>query len=214
MILSVREASRIQPPSRLVTRLAWFDAVTGGGLPAGAAAMLFGAPGAGKSTLLAQVAGSVPGSLYVSLEEPLSAVAARFQRLGLEARLSDDVADAVRADTVLILDSIQMTEQSVTTLHDVIWRARERGVAVVAVCHATKAGDHAGPRTLEHLVDMTLRLDRQPRALVCLKNRFGPAPQWLPLEMTERGLRYEDRADDSKRDRVGGDSRRGRRWHG
>jgi DNA repair protein RadA/Sms len=153
--------------------LRWFDALLGGGLVRGSCSLLYGAPGAGKSTLLAQVAGSVPGSLYVSLDE-----------------LVTDAAN------LLIVDSLQLTSDgAVETAKRVVDAARATGMAVIMVCHATKAGDHAGPRLLEHLGDVTLRLDRQPRALVALKNRYGAAPVWLPLLMTEEGLKYDASGD-------------------
>jgi DNA repair protein RadA/Sms len=195
-VLTVANAASIQPLSRLVTGLRWFDALLGGGLVRGSCSLLYGAPGAGKSTLLAQVAGSVPGSLYVSLEEPLEAVAARFIRLGLrrETRLSDELV--FDAANLLIVDSLQLTSDgAVETAKRVVDAARATGMAVIMVCHATKAGDHAGPRLLEHLGDVTLRLDRQPRALVALKNRYGAAPVWLPLLMTEEGLKYDASGD-------------------
>jgi DNA repair protein RadA/Sms len=209
-VLTVGQAVSLQPRARLVTGLAWFDLVLGGGLIRGSCTLLYGAPGAGKSTLLAQVAGSVPGALYVALEEPLSAVAARFIRLGLgrDTRLSDEVVSDPA--TLLVLDSLQLTaEGAVETAKRVVDAARAQDMAVVMVCHATKAGEHAGPRLIEHLGDATLRLDRDPRALVCLKNRFGAAPVWVPLIMTERGLRYD--ASDDSRAAAGADDRRSRR---
>lgn len=191
-MMSVAQAAATRPLSRLDTRVGWWDSITGGGTVLGSVTMLHGAPGAGKSTALAQVAGGVPGSLYVSLEEPLSAVAERCRRLGVSTMLSDDLADLGHARGLAIVDSIQMTGDALDTVHAVVEHARSSGTAVVLVCHETKAGQHVGRRTIEHLVDVSLMLTRQPRAVVCEKNRHGPAGVYFPLRMTERGLGYGD----------------------
>ncbi len=67
--------------------------------------------------------------------------------------------------------------------------ARLADTAIVLVCHETKAGGFAGPRTIEHLVDVALRMTREPeRSLVVVKNRFGRAGRQIPLLMTSHGL--------------------------
>jgi DNA repair protein RadA/Sms len=183
------------------------DAVTSGGLPLGGTTLVGGAPGAGKSTLLLEAACKVPWeSFYFSGEESEGAVAQRAERLGVRSLgavavaatdNADEIADAIltRAPALAIVDSIQTittkTAQgaaghatqlcAVTNL--LTKAARMSGTALVIVCHETKAGGFAGPRAVEHLVDVVLRVERTPRRILAVKNRFGPAPVAVPLTM-------------------------------
>lgn len=202
MILSIEQAAAT-PIRRIVTDLPWLDSITGGGLVRGSATLVHGEPGAGKSTMLAQLCGSVAGAVYASLEEDLKLVAARFRRLGLAqcgVRLAaePDVESLLRlverlAPPVLIVDSLQLTSSgAVEATRLAVEYARRTGAAVVLVCHETKGGQYAGPRTIEHYVDCTLRVLRAPGSgIVCEKNRYGAAGVWLPLHMTEQGLVFE-----------------------
>ncbi len=187
------------------------DAVTSGGLPLGGATLVGGAPGAGKSTLLIEAACRVPWeSFYFSGEESAGAVAQRAERLGVRglgavAVASTEDADAIaeairtRAPALCVVDSIQTVTTatshgamgSPTQLRAVVdllvKAARESQTALVLVCHETKAGGFAGPRAVEHLVDVVLRLERSPRQIVAVKNRFGPAPVIIHLTMNDVG---------------------------
>lgn len=194
-LLTVEAAARRRPARRLRTGLDWIDYMLGGGFARGSVVMVHGEPGAGKSTLLAQAAGHVRSAAYVSGEEDVSQVAARFLRLGLEADLlgETDMAaalDAVQGAPLVIIDSIQvMRPGGVIATQLAVDYARARNVAIALVCHQNKEGGHSGARTIEHLIDVTIRLARNPRSITTEKNRYGPAGISLFLEMTEKGLR-------------------------
>jgi DNA repair protein RadA/Sms len=194
------------------------DRVLGGGLVPGAVVLLAGEPGVGKSTLLLQVAASVAraGSraLYVTGEESVEQVRARAERVGA---VSDGVflaaeveVSAVVAHTeqvgpdVLVVDSIQtMSSPSVDGVVSGVSQVREataalirlakqRRMACVLVGHVTKDGGIAGPRTLEHLVDVVLSFegDRHARLRMvrAVKNRFGPTDEVGCFDLGEDGL--------------------------
>jgi len=196
-MLKVREAVSRKRLNRQATGVPWLDVMLGGGFVGGSVVLLHGEPGAGKSTALAQAAAGVPGSLYVCLEEDVSAVADRVIRLGLrddmdllaEADIEAALREAVNSPLV-ILDSLQLVEgKALDAVKVAVAHARRWGTTVVLVCHETKGGIHAGARAIEHLVDVTVKIGRgPPRYIATEKNRFGVAGVWLPLEMTERGF--------------------------
>lgn len=198
--------------------IAEFDRVLGGGVVAGAAILLSGEPGVGKSTLLLEVASRAAqaGSrvLYVSAEESVSQVRMRAQRTGalhdeLFLASETDLAtiigqiDAIEPKLVIV-DSVQTVSNSATEgmaggpsqVRDVastlIRVAKDRGLPVVLVGHVTKDGSIAGPRLLEHLVDVVCQFegDRQTalRFVRALKNRFGPTDEVGCFEMTGDGI--------------------------
>ena len=195
-----------------------FDRVLGGGVVPGAAILLSGEPGVGKSTLLLEVAARVAQRgervLYVSAEESASQVRLRAERTGA---LSDELylasetdlatilgqVDAVKP-ALLIVDSVQTVSSAMSdgapgqpaqvrevagTLTRV---AKERNLPVLLVGHVTKDGSIAGPRLLEHLVDVVCSFegDRQTalRFVRALKNRFGPTDEVGCFEMTGDGI--------------------------
>jgi DNA repair protein RadA/Sms len=207
-------------PARAVpTGVGELDRVLGGGLVPGAVVLLAGEPGVGKSTLLLDVAqqwaaGAGTPSLVVSGEESVSQVRLRAERLGaLHDRLflasENDLGavlghlDAVRPG-LLVLDSVQTISMAgtegvsggVTQVRAVtaalVGVAKERGVATVLVGHVTKDGQVAGPRVLEHLVDVVLHFEGDKHSSLRLvrgvKNRFGPADEVGCFEMHERGI--------------------------
>ncbi len=194
------------------------DKFLGGGLAAGGAVLLGGAPGIGKSTLLLQLAGAVASQglecVYLSGEESLPQLKVRAERLGvLHDRLlainSNNAADGVRLMTegglsLLIVDSVQTLHSphaeglpgSVSQVRavatELIEEAKRAGVALILVGHVTKEGQIAGPKLLEHMVDTVLYLegDRQQafRLLRVLKNRFGPCLDVLVFSMGGKGM--------------------------
>jgi DNA repair protein RadA/Sms len=201
------------------TNVAEFDRVLGGGLIPGAVVLLAGEPGVGKSTLLLDVAqqwaaGQDSPALVVTGEESVSQVRLRADRINaLHERLflaaETDLAavlghvDALRPG-LLVLDSVQTISApgadgvagGVTQVRAVtsalVAVAKERGVATVLVGHVTKEGQVAGPRVLEHLVDVVLQFegDRHSslRMVRGLKNRYGPADEVGCFEMHEGGI--------------------------
>ncbi len=196
-----------------------FDRVLAGGLVPGSVTLLFGEPGIGKSTLLLQALASWcrrgGTGLLVSAEESAPQVRARAARLGplpetLLISATNDVEDAERAivaaqPNLVVLDSVQAvadptiggaggTLVQVRACAERLTRlSRRLGTALVLVGHVTKAGDPAGPRTLEHLVDTVLEFegDRHHflRVLRAVKHRFGPTGEIGLFEMGDRGLR-------------------------
>ncbi|HLP23777.1 MAG TPA: DNA repair protein RadA [Microbacteriaceae bacterium] len=194
------------------------DRVLGGGIVPGAAILLSGEPGVGKSTLLlelaAQTARAGRRSLYVSAEESVAQVRLRASRtnalhdelyLAAETDLGRILGqiDAVNPD-LLIVDSVQTVSSSTIdgiagqpsqvreVAASLIRLAKERAIPVILVGHVTKDGTIAGPRLLEHLVDVVCQFegDRQSalRFVRSLKNRFGPTDEVGCFEMTGDGI--------------------------
>lgn len=215
--ITISEATASQV-ERLATGWSEVDRVLGGGLVTGSVVLLGGEPGVGKSTLLLQMAGGL-GSLGASVvvasaEESAHQVAMRAQRTGVTAQgvdlVSDDDVDAIvalaRGDepAVLIVDSIQTVGVSeipsapggVAQVREsaarLIRLAKTTGTVVVLVGHVTKEGGLAGPKILEHMVDVVLYLEGDPdrgfRVLRSNKNRFGATHVSGMFDMQGDGL--------------------------
>jgi DNA repair protein RadA/Sms len=199
------------------TGVAELDRVLGGGLVPGAVVLLAGEPGVGKSTLLLEVAhqwAARSRALIVSGEESVSQVRLRAGRTG---GLAPDLYLASETDlaavlghvetvqpTLLVVDSIQTVAHpdvdggagGVTQVREcaaaLIKVAKERGIATVLVGHVTKDGAIAGPRVLEHLVDVVLHFEGDRHASLRLvravKNRFGPADEVGCFELGDAGI--------------------------
>jgi len=203
---------------RLLTGLAEFDRVLGGGLVAGSVTLIGGEPGIGKSTLLLQSAAAMSSSvavLYATGEESVRQVGLRAQRLGVadaplkllaETSVEDVLAQAEGAHArVLIVDSIQTMATSVlesaagsvSQLREcaarLVGHAKRSGTAVVLIGHVTKEGVIAGPRVLEHMVDSVLYFESDSgsrfRVVRAVKNRFGAANEIGVFAMDEHGLK-------------------------
>ncbi|MDA8368744.1 MAG: DNA repair protein RadA [Nocardiopsaceae bacterium] len=199
------------------TGLDELDRVLGGGVVPGGVMLLAGEPGVGKSTLLLEVAALCADSgpvLYVTGEESTGQVRLRADRLGalspkLYLAAETSVASLVsHVDSVspglLIVDSVQTMSSpdvtgvpgGVTQVREVagalIRLAKERGIATVLVGHVTKDGSIAGPRLLEHLVDVVLQFEgdrhSQLRMLRAVKNRYGPTDEIGCFELTDSGI--------------------------
>lgn len=210
------------PSQRLARRstgIAEFDRALGGGLVPGSAILMGGDPGIGKSTLLLQTAARVAqagGSVvYISGEEAAGQVRMRAERLGLAGApvrfaAATSVRDilttlgAMEPPALLVIDSIQtmhsdQIEGAPGTVSQVrgcafelIRFVKERGTALVLVGHVTKDGTIAGPRVLEHMVDVVMAFEgersHQYRILRSLKNRFGPVDEIGVFAMAGQGL--------------------------
>ena len=210
-------------PTRQPTGLAEFDRALGGGLVPGSAILLGGDPGIGKSTLLLQAAAKIAregrGVVYVSGEEASGQVRMRAARLGLsDAPVKLASATGVRdilttlgtmdAPGLLVIDSIQTMHSDTIEgapgtvsqvrgcAFELIRYAKENGVALVLVGHVTKDGNIAGPRVLEHMVDVVMSFEgersHQYRILRALKNRFGAVDEIGVFAMAGEGLEEVD----------------------
>jgi DNA repair protein RadA/Sms len=198
------------------------DRVLGGGLVPASVVLLAGEPGIGKSTLLLRLLANLSSAgrscLLVSGEESRGQVAARARRLGVDGgavafapgRDLDALLAAARSRTpfLLAVDSIQAVRDpstsqvpggvaQVRTCTDaLVGLAKEEGVAVVMTGHVTKDGDVAGPRALEHAVDVVLMFGGDPRSGLRVlsggKNRFGAEGEAAWFEMSANGLREID----------------------
>lgn len=204
---------------RRTTGLAEFDRALGGGLVPGSAVLMGGDPGIGKSTLLLQCAARLAQGgaevVYISGEEAAGQIRLRAERLGLAgASIRLASATSVRdilttlgqmpAPALLVIDSIQtmhsdQIEGAPGTVSQVrgcafelIRYAKESGTALVLVGHVTKDGAIAGPRVLEHMVDVVMSFEgersHQYRILRSLKNRFGPVDEIGVFAMAGAGL--------------------------
>ncbi len=215
-------ASSDSPAARIRSEVGELDLVLGGGLVPGSLVLLGGVPGIGKSTLLLQLAGQLAAMgrrvLYVSGEESADQVRLRARRLGggttevlfLPSTDVDEVIDvAQRVDpAALCIDSIQtMSTNRLDSAPGTVSQVRESaailqayakraGAATLLVGHVTKGGALAGPRMLEHLVDVVLHFDGQRtldhRILRASKNRFGSADEIAAFRMTSKGLEPVD----------------------
>jgi DNA repair protein RadA/Sms len=193
------------------------DRVLGGGFVPGAVILLAGEPGVGKSTLLLEVAARSADQgpvLVVSGEESTTQVRLRAERTGalhdqLWLAAENDLAavlghiDNVKP-SLLILDSVQTISSTaveggaggVAQVREVAAAltrvAKERGLTTILVGHVTKEGSLAGPRTLEHLVDVVLQFEGERhsslRLVRAIKNRYGPADEVGCFEMSEDGI--------------------------
>ena len=215
----IKSAKGDKMSDRIHTGISDLDTVLGGGLVTGSVTLLAGQPGMGKSTLLLQVASQVAAGapvLYISGEESAHQVALRATRLGAHTSEKLDFASSTSANdsaatireggySLVIIDSIQTmsvdeitsapgTVSQITNSSNVIIRAaKAAGSAVILVGHVTKEGSIAGPKVLEHLVDVVLQFEGDRyggfKVVRAIKNRFGATSEAAIFEMYEQGLR-------------------------
>ena len=204
--------------ARLSTGIGDLDLVLGGGLMAGGVVLVAGQPGIGKSTLLMQVSAHVAAGapvLYVSGEESAAQVKSRALRLGASNSENLSLASSTSADDVaqtildgqfklVIVDSMQTmamaeiasapgTVSQITNSANVIIRAaKATDTAVLLVGHVTKDGAIAGPKVLEHLVDVVLNFEGDRyggfKLVRAIKNRYGSTSEVAIFDMTDKGL--------------------------
>lgn len=215
--MPIGQVSAVEAESR-PTGISELDRVLGGGVVPGAVILLAGEPGVGKSTLLLEVAAQSARrgqrTLYVSGEESAAQVRLRAGRtdalvdelyLAAETDLGSVIGqvDAVQP-TFLVVDSVQTMAHpevdgapgGVTQVREVtgalVRLAKERNIAIVLVGHVTKEGAIAGPRMLEHLVDVVLAFDGDRhsgfRMVRATKNRFGPSDEVGCFDMVDTGI--------------------------
>ncbi len=210
--ISASQTPRIQPPS------VEFNRVLGGGIVPGSLLLIAGEPGIGKSTLLLQTAAALAGEgrpvLYVSGEESDQQISLRATRLGVSGRglyvVADNNLDSIihhmdqlRPFLVIIdsiqavyLESSQSSPGTIGQVREATWRIMEwcksTKVPVCITGHVTKDGAIAGPRLLEHMVDVVLYLEGESyssyRLLRGVKNRFGSTNEVGIFEMGDSGL--------------------------
>ncbi|MCX8159507.1 MAG: DNA repair protein RadA [Candidatus Saccharicenans sp.] len=199
-----------------------FNNVLGGGLVLGSVVLIGGEPGIGKSTLLLQVSRDLASEegpvLYVSGEESLEQIKLRGDRLGLSREkvylLAETALERIlnAADRMkpraMIIDSVQTifssqltsspgTISQVREVTNRVFRlAKKNQIPVFLIGHITKEGSLAGPKSLEHMVDVVLLFegerDHHHRVLRVLKNRFGPVSELAIFEMGQSGLKPID----------------------
>jgi len=203
---------------RFTLHSAEFDRVLGGGLVPGSLVLIGGDPGIGKSTLLLQASALIAQAqgkvVYVSGEETLHQIRLRAERLGVTGErlylLAETDLDVILsqieqlAPQLVVIDSIQAVHLpdleaapgSITQVREctlrLMQRAKLSAVPTFIAGHVTKDGAIAGPRVLEHIVDVVLYLEGEPfsayRLLRCVKNRFGSTNEVGVFEMKEEGL--------------------------
>ncbi|MFZ1301605.1 MAG: AAA family ATPase, partial [Candidatus Microsaccharimonas sp.] len=220
--LTVESIANIKGDSdggRISTGVEDLDIVLGGGIVPGSVTLLAGQPGIGKSTLLLQITANIASAkpvLYISGEESASQVAIRAGRLGADKHdllnfasstsANDIAATIAQGDySLVVVDSIQTmsldemtsapgTVSQITNSSNVLIRAaKAAGSAVILVGHVTKEGSIAGPKVLEHLVDVVLQFEGDRyggfKVVRAAKNRFGSTSEAAIFEMYEQGLR-------------------------
>lgn len=202
---------------RLAVDIGECDMVFGGGIVPGSVTLIAGEPGIGKSTLLLQLSSAVAKKykvLYVSGEESTHQIGLRAKRLKANsakldlaaANFSDDIATSIMENKydLVIVDSIQTVtckqlksaagtvSQITSSTHLLMSAAKKTNTAVVLVGHVTKEGAIAGPKILEHIVDVVLQLEGDRyggfKILRSIKNRFGSTNEVAIFEMAEAGL--------------------------
>lgn len=203
--------------SRIPLGMAEVDRLLGGGMVPGSLVLIGGEPGIGKSTLSLQIPlhCSAVKTLYVTGEESAKQVKMRAERLGgndsgclifCETRIEDVISEAEKiAPDLMIVDSVQTmysdgiesTPGSVSQIKEVAAKllryAKDSSVPVILIGHITKDGFIAGPKILEHIVDVVLQFEGDNRGsyriLRSIKNRFGSTSELAVFEMTGSGLR-------------------------
>lgn len=203
--------------NRISLNNAEVDRILGGGLVEGSLVLIGGEPGIGKSTLSLQIPLNCPSlkTLYVTGEESARQVKLRAARIGgddsgcliySETLMENIIAEArsimpdlVAVDSVqtMFSQNVESSPGSVTQIKEtaamLLRFAKETGIPVILIGHITKEGSIAGPKILEHIVDVVLQFEGDNRGsyrlLRSIKNRFGSTSELAVFEMTGKGLR-------------------------
>lgn len=215
--VSINDIIPSDSSARLLTGFKDLDAVLGGGFLQGSVSLLTGQPGIGKSTLLMQICSKISEEqpvLYVSGEESAGQVKLRAERLGARSEMlsfasstsGNDIAKTIESGEFkfVVVDSIQTLSlaeltsapgnvSQVTNCGNLIIRAAKASdTAVVIVGHVTKDGSLAGPKVLEHLVDVVINFEGDRyggfKTVRAIKNRFGSTMEVAIFEMGQLGL--------------------------
>ncbi|MCX7929287.1 MAG: DNA repair protein RadA [Chlorobi bacterium] len=201
---------------RLRSGIEEFDRVMGGGIVPGSVTVIGGDPGVGKSTLMLQLCARFAqrNPLYITGEESLEQIHYRAQRLGIEQegilvlteQAVEDIAATIasQAPGIVIIDSIQtMYGRQLESLSGSIGQvrycaaqlvqvAKQTGIPIFLVGHVTKEGMLAGPKVLEHMVDVVIQFEGEGnyayRILRAIKNRYGSTNEIGVFEMSKCGL--------------------------
>jgi DNA repair protein RadA/Sms len=216
-VISAKNVVKSDSAKRILVGISDVDIVLGGGLVPGSVSLIAGQPGIGKSTLLLQVAVALCASvkvLYISGEESVHQIGLRAQRLHAtheslqlaSGTNAEDIAATIVSGKydVVIVDSIQTVtvsgvasmagtvSQITNSTHLLMGAAKQTNTAVILVGHVTKEGSIAGPKVLEHVVDVVLQLEGDRyggfKILRSVKNRFGSTNEAGIFEMQENGL--------------------------
>jgi len=209
---------KIENFGRQSTKIEEFDRVMGGGIIPGSVILLGGDPGIGKSTLILQISEKIKDVLYISGEESKEQIKYRAKRIGIESEkirvLSETNIENIISHVtklgqgdlkLIVIDSIQTiydpsypsTPGSIIQVKECALKlqqlAKSMHISIILIGHVTKEGSVAGPRTLEHLVDVVLYLEgdgyHETRILRGIKNRFGATNEIGVFEMWEKGFR-------------------------
>lgn len=213
----VAKVTKSKQQARIHAGVASVDDVLGGGFVPGSVTLIAGQPGIGKSTILLQIAYQAAKKvrvLYISGEESVHQVGLRAQRLGVDhkdlqlasATSTDDIAATIAAGEhdLVVVDSIQTVSvaavssaagsvsQITNSTQMLMQAAKSANTALLLVGHVTKEGSIAGPKVLEHVVDVVLQLEGDRyggfKILRSIKNRFGSTHESAIFEMKNEGL--------------------------
>ncbi|OGW01993.1 MAG: DNA repair protein RadA [Nitrospinae bacterium RIFCSPLOWO2_02_39_17] len=204
---------------KLISGIAEFDRVLGGGIVPGSLILIGGDPGIGKSTLVLQTLGNLAKLarkvLYVSGEESAAQIKTRADRLDINEKnlwivtenCLENLLEILREQKpdLIVIDSIQTiysntlssapgtVSQVRESAGQIIMQAKATGMACILVGHVTKEGSLAGPKVLEHMVDCVLYFESDQghafRILRAVKNRYGATNEIGVFEMTGKGLK-------------------------
>jgi DNA repair protein RadA/Sms len=215
------DASLKHDSPRLVSSIDEIDKVVGGGLVPGGVVLMAGQPGIGKSTLLLQLADALASKnevLYVSGEESAHQISLRAKRLGVTSKKlqiatsnsTDDIVNTINEGKygLVVVDSVQSIScsginssagsisQITNSTYLLSAAAKQANTALILVGHVTKEGNIAGPKLLEHMVDVVLQIEGDRyggfKLLRAVKNRYGSTDEAGIFEMVEKGFRPVD----------------------
>jgi DNA repair protein RadA/Sms len=213
-----------RPIVRETTGIPEIDWLLGGGWVPGCVYRLSGPPGCGKSTLALDLAARIP-SVYASAEESEAAVRLRFDRLASgspnlmigEVSSVEDIEELPQGVRLVVVDSLHRLRspeisgaagsngQLLHAIEELVAFARMEDVIILAISHVNREGDASGSTGVDHdadvLLEMTRAEDGDDGAVRVRKNRHGPAPRAVEVQLSEEGIAYEEIKYTSKTNR-------------